>query len=213
MVVYSLFSFLGPQHQLRTLELQFYEDSFNEMPFEEEPDLFSVRLLDRPRLELDVFGAYRPRPLCVNKATGVRVNASSVSQACQRMYLHVQQFIAHTLARASKPVEWDDSNKTPYPTGHKYCSPDIFKICNTYSKMKEADLKCKPKSLLRFAKILRAWYCQFMWDESGYLKNLGWAAYEWCDIARKVIRWSIELEVQLRNHAKAPAASSITTAA
>jgi hypothetical protein len=90
--------------------------------------------------------------------------------------------------------------------------------------MDEADLKYQTKMLLRFAEIVRDWYSQFMWHERndrhrGYLKNLEYAGCdedipgEWWAMARKVMRYGIELEVKLRNQKDAAAAPSTATAA
>ena len=96
-----------------------------------------------------------------------------------------------------QPLEWDDKNR--FLKEFKSGSPGIFKTCETYSKMDEADLKYRTKLLLRFAKIVRDWYSHFMWHErnnrsGGYLKNLEYAGCdedipgEWWAMARKVMR-------------------------
>jgi hypothetical protein len=207
-VLYSLFSFLGSRHELHKLELDFPTDDYG---FDRVPDIFSVRLLNRPDLELVIKGAHQPRPLVRDKETGIRRNAKNSHEACHLMYNTLQTFIPYTLEHANNEPAMYDENQ--FLIKLNFGSPGIVPTCEIYSKMKKSYLRHNRKQLLRFGSILRDWYLHWTWDrtmrddrdEYGYLTSPELhddfeqdIPTEWWKEARRLIRAAIELEVMVR---------------
>jgi hypothetical protein len=219
MVLHSMFSFLGGKNSLRRLKLVFLADPMGfDMP-SREPDIFSIRLLDKPNLDVMIYGSSRPQSLWTDKITGVDRNARSRCHACKYMYSQLQKFIPYTLKHARKHSEICDHNQ--FLTEFKYGSPGIVPTCKIFKKMSKTYLQYNTYELLRFGSILRAWHMQFQWverecdDYYGFLKDLESVEDDeadipgkWWEKARLVMRCAIELEVMVRKDDEAAAAAA-----